>query len=148
MSLVNKSKPIIFLIEDDLDDQYMFKMVLKTLNLEADVVTFEDGLSAYQTLSTVCTMDNELSQRNLPDLILLDLNLPIWDGKKTLAVLKKDQRLKSIPVIIYTTSKSEYDIADCYELGANSFISKAAGYGMLQNQIKNMFTYWFTTVLL
>lgn len=148
MTLHDKLKPRIFLIEDDLDDQYMFKMVLADLGLVAEVVVFENGLSAYQALSRICDSENEMSKNTVPDLILLDLNLPVWDGKKTLAILKKDQRLKSIPIIIYTTSKSEYDIADCYELGANSFISKAAEYDVLQNQIKNIFTYWFKTVLL
>lgn len=153
---MNKNKPLIFLVEDDLDDQYMFKMVLKELSIDVDVVPFENGLVAYQALSRLCVSDaasdgeyeQVLAQESLPDIILLDLNLPVWDGKKTLAILKKDQRLKSIPIVIYSTSKSEHDIADCYDLGANSFISKAAEYELLQQQIKSICTYWFYTVLL
>ena len=143
-----KTKPLIFLIEDDLDDQYIFNMVAKELEINLEIAYFENGLSAYQSLTKVCSLDNGSIHERMPDLILLDLNLPVWDGKKTLSVLKKDQRLQSIPIIIYTTSKSEYDIKDCYQLGANSFISKAAEYDSLRQQIKNVFSYWFSTVSL
>jgi two-component system response regulator len=143
-----KTKPLVFLIEDDVDDQYIFKMVTEELEINLDLIIFEHGLAAYQALTKVCELGTEFVQEQLPDLILLDLNLPVWDGKKTLSVLKKDQRLQRIPIIIYTTSKSEYDVEDCYQLGANSFISKAAEYGDLKQQIKEFFTYWINTVTL
>lgn len=142
-----KMKPLVYLIEDDLDDQYIFKMVTKELEINLDLTTFEDGLSAYQALTKVCEIE-EGRQLQLPDLILLDLNLPVWDGKKTLSEFKKVSHIQSIPIVIYTTSKSEYDAQDCYQLGANSFISKAAEYDNLRQQIKSMCTYWFKTVTL
>ena len=143
-----KSKPVVYLIEDDLDDQYLFKSVMKELDIQIELTTFDDGLSAYQALTRVCNLGDEALPDQLPDLILLDLNLPVWDGKKTLSELKKVEGLQAIPIVIYTTSKSEYDVEDCYELGANSFISKAAEYDNLLRQIKSMCTYWFTTVTL
>ena len=141
------SKPLIYLIEDDQDDQYMFKMILAELSYDLDVVCFENGLEAYEYL-TKAAFSEDSEKKNQPDIILLDLNLPVWDGKKTLSVLKKDLRFQAIPIIIYTTSKSEHDIAECYSLGANSFISKAAEYDLLQIQIKTICRYWFNTVLL
>ncbi len=138
---------MIFLIEDDQDDQYMFKMILAELGFDYDLVCFENGLEAYEFL-TKATFSESSDQKTQPDIILLDLNLPVWDGKKTLSVLKKDLRFQAIPIIIYTTSKSEHDITECYSLGANSYISKAAEYDLLQIQIKTICRYWFNTVLL
>lgn len=148
-----KRKPLVYLVEDDLDDQYMFKMVLKDLNIDLNLECFEHGLAAYEALTNILSSqelpDKKLPDKALlPDIILLDLNLPVWDGKKTLSVLKKDHRLQAIPIIIYSTSKSEHDVADCYGLGANSFISKAAEFDLLQQQIKTICCYWFSTVLL
>lgn len=143
-----KTKPLVYLIEDDIDDQYIFKMVTKELAIDLDIVTYEDGLSAYQALIKLCDIEGDFINEKRPDLILLDLNLPVWDGKKTLTELKKDQRLNGIPIVIYTTSKFEYDIKDCYQLGANSFISKAAEYENLRQQVTSICTYWFNVVTL
>ena len=143
-----KTKPLVFLVEDDSDDQYIFTMIVKELGIDIDIVNFENGLSVYQVLTKICSNENSDLEQFLPDLIILDLNLPKWDGKKTLSEIKKDQRFKKIPVVIYSTSKSEYDILDCYNLGANSFVSKEPEYSRLQLQIKNICNYWFSTVSL
>lgn len=143
-----KLKPLVYLVEDDADDQYMFKMLIKDLALDIDVCMFENGFLLYEALTKSIQMDEEAITDLLPDIILLDLNLPVWNGKKTLRVIKKDERLKQIPIVIYSTSKSEYDINDCYLLGANSFITKAAEFEKIQDQIKQIFTYWFSTVSL
>lgn len=143
-----KLKPLVYLVEDDADDQYMFKMLIKDLALDIDVCMFENGFLLYEALTKSIQMDEEAITDLLPDIILLDLNLPVWDGKKTLRVIKKDERLKQIPIVIYSTSKSEYDINECYVLGANSFITKAAEFEKIQDQIKQIFTYWFSTVSL
>lgn len=141
-------KPLIYLVEDDLDDQYMFKMIVQQLSLDVELCIFDDGLSAYKAIAHTDNEGQLHSPKRLPDLVLLDLNLPIWDGKKTLSIIKKDQRLCSIPILIYTTSKAEYDIAECYQLGANSFITKAAEFEKLSAQIQHIFTYWLSTASL
>lgn len=140
-------EPLIFLIEDDLDDQYMFKSVMMNAGLNFSLKCFENGFLAYQTLTNIVNKEHDEKYERLPDLILLDLNLPVWDGKKTLTVLKKDQRFKHIPIVIYSTSKAGHDVEECYALGANSFISKASEYEILEEQIKTIYTYWFQTVL-
>jgi CheY-like chemotaxis protein len=143
----NQKKPLIYLVEDDPDDQYMFNMIVDELGLIADFQVYEDGLSAYDALMA-CLGSHEYEQDHgsrLPDLILMDLNLPVWDGKKTLKRIKNQEDLKTLPVVIYSTSKSEHDIHDCYALGANSFISKAVEYTQLSKQIEQIFTYWFKT---
>lgn len=141
----NNNKPLVYLIEDDPDDQYMFKMIVSELGINLELEVFDSGLSAYETLLAKLSSQESEWKKGLPDLILLDLNLPVWDGKKTLKRIKNEEDLKIVPVVIYTTSKSEYDIEDCYALGANSVITKAAEYELLLKQIKQIFTYWFET---
>jgi len=137
--------PLVYLIEDDSDDQYMFKMIVKELGINIELQLFDNGLAAFEALLKCLDRQDSEIKKMLPDLILLDLNLPIWDGKKTLKRIKNEAELKVIPVVIYTTSKSEYDLQDCYALGANSFISKAAEYELLLTQIERIFNYWFET---
>jgi CheY-like chemotaxis protein len=141
----SQKKPLIYLVEDDPDDQYMFNMIVAELGISADFQVYDDGLAAYDALMA-CMGSHEYQQdqgSRLPDLILMDLNLPVWDGKKTLKRIKTQEELKT--VVIYSTSKSDHDIYDCYTLGANSFISKAVEYAQLSKQIEQIFTYWFKT---
>lgn len=136
-------KPKVYLVEDDPDDQYMFKMILEELDIGIQLDVFDNGLAVYDALISDMNDQGENGLKQLPDLILLDLNLPVWDGKKTLKRIKNQDDLKVVPVVIYTTSKSDYDKQECYLLGANSFITKAAEYEMLYTQIEKIFTYWF-----
>ena len=80
--------------------------------------------------------------QTLPVLVLLDLNMPGTDGRAVLDVLKRDPRLQSIPVIIFTTSSNERDIADCYRLGANSYLTKPIEYAALEEKIRLAIDYW------
>ena len=136
-------KPKVYLVEDDADDQYMFKMLLKELHIDIQLEIFNNGLAAYEALITDLDQQEQSGINKLPGLILLDLNLPVWDGKKTLKRIKNHDELKVVPVVIYTTSKSEYDRQECYVQGANSFITKAAEFELLQSQIERIFSYWF-----
>lgn len=137
------NRPLVFLIEDDPDDQYMFNMIIKELGINIELQVFENGLVAFESLLAKLSIQESEQTKALPELILLDLNLPIWDGKKTLRRIKNEEDLKIIPVLIYTTSKSEYDMHDCYALGANSFISKAVEYDQIIVQLEQIFNYWF-----
>jgi CheY-like chemotaxis protein len=83
-----------------------------------------------------------------PSLILLDLNMPRKDGREALMEIKSDARLKSIPVVILTTSKAEEDVRRLYELGANSFITKPATFQGLAEMLRTLSQYWFETVKL
>ena len=81
-----------------------------------------------------------------PDLILLDLNMPRKDGRQTLADIKSDPDLRSIPTVILTTSRNEDDIAGCYDLGANSYIVKPTRYSDLLDVASSLKHYWVDTV--
>jgi CheY-like chemotaxis protein len=84
----------------------------------------------------------------LPDLILLDLNLPGTDGREVLEEIKKDPKLKSIPVIVLTTSSHDKDIEVCYRSGANSYIQKPVDLQGFFAAIQRLKDFWFEVVLL
>ncbi|MEI7642770.1 MAG: response regulator [Chloroflexales bacterium] len=85
----------------------------------------------------------EADQSPRPSLILLDLNLPGTDGRALLAVIKDDEDLKSIPVVVMTTSNNPKDIATCYRRGANSYQIKPVDYARFKQSIQIMIAYWF-----
>jgi two-component system, chemotaxis family, response regulator Rcp1 len=79
-----------------------------------------------------------------PDLILLDLNLPKMDGREVLAVIKRDQGLKTIPTIILTTSDDEADVLISYQLQANCYLRKPAHWDAFDNLVKSINAFWLT----
>ncbi|RPI96233.1 MAG: response regulator [Chloroflexi bacterium] len=81
-----------------------------------------------------------------PAIILLDLNMPLKDGREVLREIKGDPDLRRIPVVVLTTSKADTDIGAIYELGANSFISKPFQFDAFVNVMKVIGQYWFNTV--
>lgn len=88
------------------------------------------------------------AQAPRPRLILLDLNLPGTDGRSLLAVIKDDEELKSIPVVVLTTSNSPKDIAACYRRGANSYQVKPVDYARFKQSLQTMIDYWVGTATL
>jgi DNA-binding response OmpR family regulator len=84
----------------------------------------------------------------MPDLILLDLNMPKKDGIESLKEIKSNKKLKCIPVIVLTTSSAEEDIIKTYNLGVNSFITKPVTFEGLVKVIKEIDNYWFELVKL
>ena len=79
-----------------------------------------------------------------PDLILLDLNLPKMDGREVLALIKKDQALKTIPTIILTTSDDEADVMISYQLQANCYLRKPAHWDAFDNLVRSINAFWLT----
>ena len=88
------------------------------------------------------------AQAELPDIILLDLNLPKKDGREVLMELKSDATLKRIPVVILTTSKAEQDILKAYDLHANCYITKPVGLHEFIAVVKSIEDFWLTIVKL
>jgi CheY-like chemotaxis protein len=105
----------ILLVEDNEGDIILTKEALKDANIRNEVTVAMDGEQALLMLQTA---------KELPDLILLDINLPRLSGLEVLVSIKKDERLKDIPVIMLTTSAAEKDILISYEHHANRFITK------------------------
>lgn len=138
---------LILVVEDSDIDYETTLRAFKNSGMENPVQRCEDGEDAL----------NYLFQRNqyssvenfsLPDLILLDLNLPGTDGRQVLEEIKKDPKLKSIPVIVLTTSAHDKDIDECYQAGANSYIQKPVDLQGFFVAIQKLKDFWFDAVLL
>ncbi len=97
----------ILLVDDDQDDIYFFSKALSNFDVKVDLMTAGDGIEAFEKLETV-----------MPDVILLDLNMPRMNGVTFLRNIKKTKHLKDIPVIIYTTYVSVFDENELLKLGA------------------------------
>ena len=103
--------------DDDPDDQEFFETMVKELDPAINVVVVNNGLELLQYL-------NNISKGNLPCCIVLDINMPIWDGIRTLKALKVEEKYMNIPVIMFTTSRSLRDNELSLKLGAQGFITK------------------------
>jgi two-component system response regulator len=131
----------ILLVEDSEDDYEATIRAFKKANLHNPVTWCKSGRDALDFLKT-----SHADQR--PSIILLDLNMPGLDGRKTLQLIKEDPALKRIPVIILTTSSDERDIEVCYQMGANTYIQKPVSFDGLIEAIKHLKEYWFEIALL
>jgi CheY-like chemotaxis protein len=124
-------KKTCFLIDDDVDDQEIFIMALdQLLDIRFHCTVASNGNEALQKLKR---------ESVLPDYIFLDLNMPRMNGKECLKELKKNERLRNIPVIIYTTSSSRADMEDTLKLGAAGFITKPFSLKELTVTLTNFF---------
>ncbi len=126
----------IVIIEDDFDDQYLLQHAFQTVEYDVRLKLFSSGKEYYEQASA------EVLPVTPPDLILLDLNLPVWDGRKTLKALRSLKALQITPIVIYTTSRSEIDMRETYALGANSYVVKAISYEKIETNIKLICDYW------
>ena len=134
------TQPVRILVaDDDAEDCELIKEALEESRLINPIEFVRDGeeLMAYLHKSP-----------ELPGLILLDLNMPKKDGREALREIKSDPRLRSIPVIILTTSKAEEDVYRTYNLGVNSFITKPVTFSTLVEVLNKVAQYWFEIVQL
>jgi len=129
-----KTKKTILIVDDNIIDQKIVKLALLENNINNQVATANDGEEAYEYLQKVTN--------NLPGIILLDLNMPKMNGHELLVKIKKDENLKSIPVIILTSSKSEKDILKSYQLNVAGYMVKQIDYTEFVKIIKHFNAYW------
>ena len=130
----------ILLVEDDPGDQKLIKASLSEQKVANYTFIAETGEEALDWLS--CSKADD-SDHPMPNLILLDLNMPGMGGKEFLRRVKADDELKSIPVVILTTSDSEKDVIDSYELQAAGYIKKPVTLIEFQEVISKLEDYWF-----
>ena len=137
----------ILMADDDADDRMFAKEALEKARLGNDLRFVEDGeeLMGYLRHQGEYT---DQSDSPLPDLILLDLNMPKKDGREALKEIKEEPLLRRIPVVILTTSKAEEDVFRTYDIGASSFITKPVTFEGLVDVMKVLKTYWFEIVKL
>ena len=130
----------VLLVEDSEADATMVEETLLDSKLRMNLNVAHDGVEAMHYLRREGTYQ---SQR-IPDLIILDLNLPKKDGREVLAEIKEDDQIKQIPVVVLTTSSAEEDIVRSYKLHANCYITKPLDFDQFARIVANIESFWFT----
>jgi two-component system response regulator len=141
------SNHLILIVEDSDIDYETTIRAFKKSNMANPIQRCEDGEEALDYLYQR-NRYSEAESSPRPDLILLDLNLPGTDGRDVLEEIKKDPKLRTIPVIVLTTSSDDKDINKCYQAGANSYIQKPVDLQGFLIAIQRLKEFWFEVVLL
>jgi CheY-like chemotaxis protein len=141
-----RSSITILMADDDEDDRVLTADALKRSRLINDIRFVVDGDDLMQYLRGEGAYATGGVPSPRPGLILLDLNMPKKDGREALAEIKGDPVLRSIPVVVLTTSKAEEDIVRTYDLGVNSFVSKPVSFEELAAVMRTLACYWFDLV--
>jgi CheY-like chemotaxis protein len=135
----------ILIADDDADDRMMASEALEESRLANDLRFVEDGEELLDYLYHRGRFSGPGASPR-PGLILLDLNMPRKDGREALREIKGDPELRSIPVVVLTTSKAEEDVYRTYDLGVNSFITKPVLFESLVEVMRTLGRYWFEIV--
>jgi CheY-like chemotaxis protein len=126
----------IVLVEDDPGHAVLIEKNLRRAGITSTIVTLNDGRKAVDfLLNTDGRRNGALPE---PEVILLDLNLPVLDGYQVLKIIKNDERTRQIPVIILTTTDNPAEVAKCYELGCNLYVTKPVEYEAFSRAIQNL----------
>ena len=134
----------ILLVEDSPGDVRLTREALKEGKINNELHVVGDGAAALAFLRR----EGEYASAVRPDLILLDLNLPIVDGREVLAEAKSDPDLRQIPIVVLTTSDAEADILEAYDLHANCYITKPVALNQFLRVIQTIEDFWLSIVRL
>jgi CheY-like chemotaxis protein len=146
-SVISNVQPLLLVIEDSNEDFEAFQRFLRQSSLAIPVYRCLNGDQALAFLyHTDRYTDPESAPR--PGLILLDLNLPGTDGREVLRQIKQDDALKSVPVVIFTTSNNPKDIEACYRQGVNGYMIKPMDFKLLKRSIQTLLDFWFDVAIL
>jgi CheY-like chemotaxis protein len=132
----------ILLVEDNEGDIILTKEIFESFGLENPLSLARDGEEALDFMY----QRNKFAHAERPDLILMDINIPKMNGKEVLAIVKKDEDLKTIPVIMLTTSSADDDILDSYRNHANCFITKPMSFEGFSDAVAEIQNFWFNRV--
>lgn len=143
MSIEKIGEPIeILMVEDNPGDVRLTIEAFKEGKVQNNLSVVEDGMEALAFLHR----EGKYANAPRPNLILLDLNLPKKDGRKVLEEIKKDPKLKRIPVLVLTTSDAEQDISEAYDLHANCYITKPMDFDQFITVVKYIKDFWLSIV--
>lgn len=134
----------ILLVEDNPGDVELIREALDTGTTHHQLYVARDGVQALKFLRR----QEPYKDRQLPDMVLLDLNLPRKSGREVLEEIKSDPDLKWIPIIVLTSSKADDDILKSYSLHANCYVTKPVDFEQFMGVIKSIEDFWLTTVKL
>ncbi|MBC8354324.1 MAG: response regulator [Planctomycetes bacterium] len=136
-------RPIdILLVDDDPADVLLTKKALDDGKVYNTLNVVKDGVKAMSFLRR----EGEYADVPRPDLILLDLNMPCKDGRETLSEIKADEQLKSIPVVVLTTSDNDDDVAKSYDLQASCYITKPVDFAQFTRVVQSIRDFWLCVV--
>jgi two-component system, chemotaxis family, response regulator Rcp1 len=130
----------VLLVEDSPGDVRLTQEAFRAANVSVRLHIAVDGVEAMAFLKH----EGAYADSPRPDLTLLDLNMPRMDGREVLARMKQDDRLKTIPIVILTTSDSEGDISKSYQLHANSYLCKPVQLSAFESLVKSLSDFWLT----
>lgn len=135
-----KSIKSILLVEDNPLDQELTIEGLSEHKIANKIVTVSDGVEAMEYLQYEGKFANR--EKGNPAIILLDIKMPRMDGIEVLQAIKKDDKLKCIPIIMLTSSREEPDLKKCYELGVNAYVVKPVEFDEFFDVVKNTTIFW------
>jgi len=144
MNLKDSKEIEILLVEDNAGDVRLTIEALKEAKVSNKLSVARDGVEAMEFLQ----QKGVYKDAARPDLILLDLNLPRKDGRELLAEIKSDPRLRHVPIVVLTTSRSDEDILQAYDLHANCYITKPVDFRQFMSVVKSIEDFWLTVVKL
>jgi CheY-like chemotaxis protein len=130
----------ILLAEDSANDVELTLAALDEHRLANDVVVVRDGVQAWEYLSRSGAYANRVA--GSPALVLLDLKMPKMDGLEVLRKMRADEGLRSVPVVILTSSREERDVVESYRLGVNAYVVKPVGFDEFVTAVKNLGLFW------
>jgi len=131
----------ILLVEDNPDDEELTLLSLRKNNLAHDIIVVRDGVEAIEYLFGSGQYAGRDVQR-VPTVILLDLKLPKLDGLGVLKRLRADERTRTLPVVVLTSSSQDADVIASYNLGANSYVRKPVEFGAFVEAVSSLGLYW------
>ncbi len=129
----------VLLVDDSPSDRILTRTCLEDSKLLIELTEVEDGAAALERLR---------ADGPLPDLMLLDLNMPGVDGRDVLAEMRKDAVLRKVPVVVLTSSTAESDVVRSYDLGANCYVTKPVALEQFQEIVNEIAEFWFMVVKL
>ena len=136
-------KFFILIAEDDADDRFLLQTVFKEKGYQDRIEFVENGVELMKYLDSI--KDKKQRSQHYPGFILLDLNMPKKDGREALREIKQHPIFKSIPIIVFTTTKNDNEVKRCYDLGANTYVVKPVTFDALSKVIEEIRQYWFNT---
>lgn len=136
--------PVVLLVDDSPTDVLLVREALDECSRPVRIIVLTDGVAALEYLRR----SGGKSDDPVPDLILLDLNLPRLGGLEVLAEIRADIRLKPIPVVVLSTSTAASDVQTAYSLNANCYLPKPLDFDRFAPAVRTVIDFWFGTVLL
>ena len=145
--MMNNAIATVLLVEDSPSDRILVKRAIEDSNIRCTLVCVDNGHEAMQLLQAQDPYQNK-EEFPFPDIILLDMNMPIMDGKQTLKAIRANEHFKHIPIVMLTTSSSDKDIIESYRLGVNAYLTKPVEEQNFVEAIVQLDRFWFELITL